>query len=47
MIEVKGITKTYGAGESTTAALKNVDLQIADGDFTVILARRGRVNRLC
>ena len=41
MIEAKGIQKIYGSGESKTEVLKGVDLQIADGDFTVILGASG------
>lgn len=41
MIEAKGITKTYGTGESKTEVLKGIDLQIADGDFVVILGASG------
>ncbi len=41
MIEAKGIQKLYGSGESKTEVLKGIDLQIADGDFTVILGASG------
>ncbi len=41
MIEAKGIKKTYGVGASKTEVLKEIDLQIADGDFTVILGASG------
>lgn len=41
MIEAKGIKKTYGIGASKTEVLKEIDLQIADGDFTVILGASG------
>lgn len=41
MIEVKGIKKTYGAGESRTEVLKGIDLQIKSGDFVVILGASG------
>ena len=41
MIDVKGLTKTYGAGESKTEVLRGIDLQIADGSFTVILGASG------
>ncbi len=41
MIEAKGIRKTYGSGESRTEVLKGIDLQIADGDFTVIFGASG------
>ena len=41
MIKVTGITKTFGIGESKAEVLKSIDLQIADGDFTVILGASG------
>ena len=33
MIEAKGVTKSYGFGESKTDVLKGIDLQISEGDF--------------
>lgn len=41
MIESKKITKAYGSGESKAEVLKGIDLQIADGGFTVILGASG------
>ena len=41
MIKAKRIAKAYGSGESKTDVLKGIDLQIADGDFTVILGASG------
>lgn len=41
MIEVKGLIKTYGTGESKTEVLKGIDLSIDDGDFVVILGASG------
>ena len=41
MIKVKKLSKTYGLGESKTDVLKGIDLQIADGDFTVIMGASG------
>lgn len=41
MIEVKALTKFYGSGESRFQVLKNINLQIADGDFAVILGASG------
>ena len=41
MIETRRITKTYGSGESRTEVLKGIDLEIADGDFVVILGASG------
>lgn len=41
MIEVQGITKTYGAGESRNKVLKGIHLRIEDGAFVVILGASG------
>ena len=41
MIECKNIWKTYGSGEATTIALKNVFLKIEEGDFVVITGPSG------
>jgi len=41
LIEITNATKTYGTGDSATAALKGVSLTIDDGDFTVLLGASG------
>lgn len=41
MIEVREITKFYGSGESRFQVLKNISLEIKDGDFSVILGASG------
>ena len=41
MIDVKGIVKNYGAGESRMEVLKGIDLQIRNGYFAVILGASG------
>mgnify|MGYP002520629294 FL=1 len=41
MIKAKDIKKTYGSGEIKIEVLKGIDLQIADGNFTVILGASG------
>lgn len=41
MIEIKDVTKTYGAGESANRVLKGVSLTIADGDFVVVTGASG------
>lgn len=41
MIEAKEIKKNYGSSEIKTEVLKGIDLQIADGDFIVILGASG------
>lgn len=41
MIEVKELTKYYENGENRFQVLKNINLTIRDGDFTVILGASG------
>lgn len=41
MIEVKEVTKFYGSGESRFQVLKDINLKIEKGDFTVILGASG------
>ena len=41
MIAISDITKSYGTGGNTNQVLKGISLQIADGDFTVILGASG------
>ncbi|MBD5098202.1 MAG: ABC transporter ATP-binding protein [Clostridiales bacterium] len=41
MIKASGIKKSYGSGTGKNEVLRGIDLQIADGDFTVILGASG------
>ncbi len=41
MIEVKGVSKFYGSGESRFQVLKNISFSVAEGDFAVILGASG------
>jgi putative ABC transport system ATP-binding protein len=41
MIELRGVTKTYGAGPSRVEALRGVDLSIAAGEFVSIMGPSG------
>lgn len=41
MIQVKGLTKFYGNGESRFQVLKGIDFTIQEGDFVVILGASG------
>ena len=41
LIELTGITKTYGQGTAAFQALKGVDLSIARGDFAAIMGASG------
>ena len=41
LIRLRGITKTYGAGNTAFQALKGVDLDIAQGEFVAIMGPSG------
>lgn len=41
LIELRGITKTYGRGDAVFHALRGVDLQIDRGDFVAIMGPSG------
>jgi len=41
MIDVRGITKSYGNGKNRLPVLKGISLKIEDGDFVVILGASG------
>ncbi len=41
LIELVGVTKTYGQGATALQALKGVDLKIAAGDFVAIMGPSG------
>ena len=40
-IEVKGLVKTYGRGETEVRALDGVDLEVADGEMVAIMGPSG------
>src|SRR5512145_1069124 len=41
MIRIANLTKHYGSGEETVAALRGVDLAIASGEFVCIMGQSG------
>ncbi|MBU0656167.1 MAG: ABC transporter ATP-binding protein [Gammaproteobacteria bacterium] len=41
LIELKGITKTYGQGTASFLALRGVDLRIDEGDFVAVMGPSG------
>jgi putative ABC transport system ATP-binding protein len=41
MIEIKNITKTYGAGDTAFQALKGITFSITDGEFVAIMGPSG------
>ena len=45
LIRLRGITKTFGTGQSAFQALKGVDFDVAAGDFIAIMGASGSENR--
>src|SRR5690554_987746 len=41
IIEIEGVTKTYGHGAAAFEALKGIDLTIAEGDFVAVMGPSG------
>ena len=41
LIDLRGITKTYGSGDAAFQALKGIDLTIQQGDFVAIMGPSG------
>ena len=41
LIELEGITKTFGRGEAAFQALKGVDMRIERGDFVAVMGPSG------
>jgi macrolide transport system ATP-binding/permease protein len=40
-LQTKGLTRSYGHGDASVAALRGVDLTVAAGEFVVIIGRSG------
>jgi putative ABC transport system ATP-binding protein len=41
IIEIEGVTKTYGRGEAAFQALKGIDFRVAQGDFVAVMGPSG------
>jgi putative ABC transport system ATP-binding protein len=41
LIELEGVTRVYGSGESEVRALSDIDLRVAEGEFVVVLGPSG------
>ncbi len=47
VIQLKGVSKVYGAGDTAVYALRDVDLQIMRGDFTAVMGASGSGKSTC
>jgi putative ABC transport system ATP-binding protein len=47
LIEFRGVTKTYGAGQAAMEALRGIDLQIDEGEFAAIMGPSGSGKSTC
>ena len=43
----RGLSKSYGSGEATVFALRDLDLDIFEGEFIVLLGPSGSASPLC
>jgi putative ABC transport system ATP-binding protein len=41
MIDIRGVEKRYGGGDTSVHALKGIDLEIQEGEFVAIMGRSG------
>ena len=41
LIELEGVARVYGSGESEVRALSDIDLRVAEGEFVVVLGPSG------
>lgn len=47
LIDLRGVMKIYGAGESEVRALGGIDLQIHDGEFVAVMGASGSGKSTC
>ena len=47
VIELRGVTKTYGSGHAAVRALRGVDLAIVHGDFVAVMGPSGSGKSTC
>ncbi len=47
LIELRGVTKVYGAGQAAMHALRGIDLRIEEGDFVAVMGPSGSGKSTC
>jgi len=47
LIELRGVTKVYGAGHAATHALRGIDLSIGEGDLVAVMGPSGSGKSTC
>jgi putative ABC transport system ATP-binding protein len=47
LIRLEGLSRSYGAGQATTWALRGIDLEIDDGEFVAIMGPSGSGKSTC
>ena len=45
ILELQNVEKIYGEKENQVKALRNINLQVEEGEFVAIVARPARANR--
>ena len=47
LIELRGVKKIYGSGDTEVAALAGIDLAVRDGEFVAVMGPSGSGKSTC